>query len=48
MTIYLEVCAFVIECNVDSEGGGVVMRSQVGLSLRRVFHHKVHDSIALC
>lgn len=44
---YLKVCVFIVECNVDGEGGGVVMGSQVGLSLRRVFYHKVHDGISL-
>lgn len=44
---YLKVCLFIVKRNVDSEGGGVVMRSQVGLSLRRVFYHKVHDGVSL-
>lgn len=38
----LKVCVFVIEGDVDGEGGGVMMGSQVCLPLRRVFHHEVH------
>lgn len=44
---HLKVCVFIVECNVDGEGRGVVMGPQVGLSLRRVFHHKVHDGVSL-
>lgn len=44
---YLKVCVFIVERNVDGEGGGVVMGSQVCLSLRRVFYHKVHDGVSL-
>lgn len=47
MFLYLEVCIFIIECNVDGEGGGVMVRSQVGLSLRGVLYHKVHDGVSL-
>lgn len=47
MCLYLEVCLFIIECNVDGEGGGVMVGSQVGLSLRCVLYHKVHDSVSL-
>lgn len=46
-TSALEICAFVIECDVDGEGGGVMVWSEVGLSSRGVFHHKVHDGVAL-
>lgn len=38
----LIVGVFVIEGDVDSEGGGVMMGPQVRLPLRRVFYHKVH------
>lgn len=44
---YLEVCVFVIECDVDGECGGIMMGPQVCLSLRRVFYHKVHYSVTL-
>lgn len=47
MFSYLEVCIFIIECNVDGEGGGVMVGPQVGLSLRCVLYHKVHDSVSL-
>lgn len=47
MFAHLKVCIFIIERNVDGEGGGVMMGSQVGLSLRCVFNHKVHYSVAL-
>lgn len=47
MFAYLKVCIFIIERNVDGEGGGVMMGSQVGLSPRCVFNHKVHYSVAL-
>lgn len=41
-TPYLKVCVFVIEGDVDGEGGGVMMGPQVRLPRRRVFYHKVH------
>lgn len=44
---YLKVYAFVIQSNVDSEGRGVMVGLQVGLSLRSVFYNKVHYSITL-
>lgn len=44
---YLKIYAFMVECNVDGEGGGVMVRLQIGLSGRSVLHHKVHDGIAL-
>lgn len=44
---YLKVRVFIVERYVDGEGGGVVMGSQVGLSLRCVFYHKVHDGVSL-
>lgn len=47
MFLYLEVGIFIIECYVDGEGGGVMVGSQVGLSLRGVLYHKVHDSVSL-
>lgn len=43
----LKVSVFVIEGDVDGEGGGVVVGPQVRLSLRRVFYNKVHYSITL-
>lgn len=44
---HLKVCVFVIEGDVDGEGGGVVVRPQVRLPLRRVFNHKVHQGVTL-
>lgn len=44
---YLKIQAFMVERDVDGEGGGVVMRPQICLSARCVLHHKVHDSVAL-
>lgn len=36
-----------VERNVDGEGGGVMVRPQIRLSVWSVFHYKVHDSVAL-
>ncbi len=44
---YLKVCVFVIEGNVDGEGGRVMMGPQVRLPFRRVFYHEVHESVTL-
>lgn len=44
----LKVSVFVIEGNVDGEGGGVMVWPQVCLPFRCVFYHKVHDGITLC
>lgn len=43
----LEVSVFVVEGDVDGEGGRVVVRPEEGLSVRSVLHHKVHHCIAL-
>lgn len=44
---YLKVSVFVIECDVDGEGGRVMVGPEVRLPVRCIFYHKVHYSVTL-